>query len=100
MIGHITDKATADAITDAIENAQTSRGVPVYWLLVGVPIYSGEHAGKVFLPTDDEALNTPLRGNPIQTPQDFPEFQQLIDILGGLDARVNLPTTEIIPLQS
>jgi hypothetical protein len=100
MIGHITNQATADAITAAIENAQTSRGVPVYWLLVGVPIYSGKHAGKVFLPTDDEALNTPLRGNPVQTPQDFPEFQQLIDILGGLDARVNLPATDIIPLQS
>jgi hypothetical protein len=100
MIGHITNQATADAITAAIKNAQISRGVPVYWLLVGVPVYSGEHAGKVFIPTDDEALNTPLRGNPVQTPQDFPEFQQLIDILGGLDARVNLPATDIIPLQS
>jgi|694.fasta_scaffold62437_6 hypothetical protein len=100
MIGHITNQSTADAITAAIENAQTSRGVPVYWLLVGVPIYSGEHAGKVFFPTDDEALNTPLRGNPVQTPQDFPEFQQLVDILGGLEARVNLSATDIIPLQS
>lgn len=100
MIGHITNQATADAITAAIENAQTSRGVPVYWLLVGVPIYSGKYTGKVFLPTDDVTLNTPLRGNPVQTPQDFPEFQQLIDILGGLDARVDLPATDITPLQS
>jgi hypothetical protein len=99
MIGHITNQATADAITAAIENAQTSRGVPVYWLLVGVPIYSGKYAGKVFLPTDDATLNTPLRGNPVQTPQDFPEFQQLVDILGGLDARVDLPATDITPLQ-
>ena len=100
MIGHITNQATADAITAAIENAQTSRGVPVYWLLVGVPIYSGKHAGKVFLPTDDVTLSNPLRGNPVQTPQDFPEFQQLVDILGGLDARVDLPATDITPLQS
>lgn len=100
MIGHITNQATADAITAAIENAQTSRGVPVYWLLVGVPIYSGKYTGKVFLPTDDVTLNTPLRGNPVQTPRDFPEFQQLIDILGGLDARVDLPATDITPLQS
>ena len=98
MIGHITNQATADAITVAIENAQTSRGVPVYWLLVGVPIYSGKHAGKVFITTDDATLNTPLRGNPVQTPRDFPEFQQLIDILGGLDARVDLPATDIILL--
>ena len=98
MIGHITNQATADAITVAIENAQTSRGVPVYWLLVGVPIYSGKHAGKVFIQTDDATLNTPLRGNPVQTPRDFPEFQQLIDILGGLDARVDLPATDIILL--
>lgn len=98
MIGHITNQATADAITAAIENAQISRGVPVYWLLVGVPIYSGKYAGKIFLTTDDATLNTPLRGNPVQTPQDFPEFQQLVDILGGLDARVDLPATDIIPL--
>lgn len=90
MIGHITDKATSDAISAAIEYAQTSRDVPIYWTLIGVPIYSGEHAGKMFLTTDDASLDTPLRGNPIQTPRDFPEFDQLITLLGGLEARVEI----------
>ena len=94
MIGHITDLATATAITAAIENAQTSRGLSVYWSLVGVPIYTGPHTGKVFLCTDDESLDTPLRGNPPQTPRDFPEFAQLLAVLGGLDARVDIdPST-------
>lgn len=98
MLGHITTPETAAAITAAIENAQTSRGLPFYWSLEGVPIVSGPHVGKVFLCTDDASLDTPLRGNPVQTPRDFPEFQQLVDILGGLDARVDLPATDIIPL--
>jgi len=96
MIGHITDNATADAITAAIEYSQISRGVPVYWILTGVPIYSGEHAGKIFLTTDDASLDTPLRGNPIQTPRDFPEFDQLVAILGGLDTRVEIDPSILI----
>ena len=90
MIGHITDLATATAITAAIANAQTSRGLPVYWSLVGVPIHTGEHAGKYFLSTDDASLDTPLRGNPPQTPKDFPEFEQLLQILGGLESRIDI----------
>lgn len=90
MIGHITTPEIATPITAAIENAQTSRGLPVYWSLEGVPIVSGPHVGKVFLCTDDASLNTPLRGNPPQTPRDFPEFAQLLAVLGGLDARVDI----------
>jgi hypothetical protein len=60
-----------------------------------MPIYSGEYAGMHFIPADDSILSTPLRGNPIQTPQDFPEFASLIEMLGGLDARIDLPTSDI-----
>ncbi len=100
MIGHITTLETADAITAAIENAQSGRGLPVYWSLVGVPIVSGEHVGKVFLCTDDASLDTPLRGNPPNTPRDFPEFGQLIQILGGLESRIDLDPANLTPATS
>ena len=90
MIGFITTPETAVGVTQAIRDAQTSRGLPVFWLLVGMPIYTGEHAGMNFIPADDTILTTPLRGNPVQTPQDFPEFSVLIELLGGLEARINL----------
>jgi hypothetical protein len=95
MIGFITTPEASAAVTQAIRDAQTSRNLPVFWLLVGMPIYSGEHAGMHFIPADDAVLNTPLRGNPIQTPRDFPEFQTIIEELGGLDARVDLPPKDI-----
>ena len=98
MIGFITTPDTSAAVTQAIRDAQTSRNLPVFWLLVGMPIYSGEHAGLHFIPADDDILSTPLRGNPVQTPQDFPEFLTLIELLGGLDARVDIdPETTKAP---
>jgi hypothetical protein len=32
----------AAAVTQAIRDAQTSRNLPVFWSLIGMPIYSGE----------------------------------------------------------
>jgi hypothetical protein len=97
MIGFITTSEISAAVTQAISDAQTSRNLPVFWLLVGTPIISGEHAGLHFIPTDDNILSTPLRGNPIQTPRDFPEFSQLIAVLGGLDARVEVDPSVFSP---
>lgn len=88
MIGFITDKPTADSILAQIKQAQTSRGWPYYWSTGSYNIYSGPYAGGVFIPTNEQILNTPLRKN--QTPQDFPECQQLIEAMGGLDARVEI----------
>jgi hypothetical protein len=95
MIGFITTPEASAAVTQAIRDAQTSRDLPVFWSLIGMPIYSGEYVGMHFIPADDAVLNTPLRGNPIQTPRDFPEFQTIIEELGGLDARVDLPPEDI-----
>jgi hypothetical protein len=100
MIGFITTPEISSAVTQAISDAQTSRGLPIFWLLVGVLICSGNHAGMHFIPADDEILSTPLRGDPVLTPKDFPEFNTIINSLGGLDARIDIPATDIIPLQS
>ena len=96
MIGFITTPETSAAVTLAIRDAQQRRGLPVFWLLVGMPIYSGEHAGLRFIPAGDGILDAPLLGNPRQTPQDFPEFAQLIASLGGLEARVEIDAADII----
>ena len=97
MIGFVVSPETAAAANVAIAEAQTSRGMPVFWLAGSYPIYSGAHAGGCFVPCDDETLTTPLIGNPPQTPKDFPEFAIIIDAMGGLDARINIPAADIIP---
>jgi hypothetical protein len=100
MIGFVTTEEKSAAVTQAIREAQTSRNLPVFWLLAGMPIYSGEHTGMKFIPADDNILATPLRGNPIQTPQDFPEFAALIAMLGGLEARMDIdPSLVTLPLK-
>lgn len=96
MIGFITSPAQAQAANDAVAQAQTDRGLPVFWLPGAYPIFSGEHVGKSFVPCDDAVLNTPLLGSPIMTPQDFPEFSQIITSLGGLNSRVDILHTDII----
>ena len=95
MIGYVTTQEQAEAINDVIAEAQTNRGLPVFWLAGINPIYSGEHAGSYFVQCDDEILTTPLIGNPPQTPQDFPEFATIIDMMGGLEARVDIPISDI-----
>ena len=95
MIGFVTTQEQADAANAAIAKAQTDRGYPVFWLAGSTPIYSGEHAGMHFIPCDDAIFSTPLIGNPVQTPVDFPEFATIIEELGGLDARVDLPPEDI-----
>jgi hypothetical protein len=97
MIGFTVTPEQAQAANAAIAEAQTSRGLPVFWLAGSYPIYTGEHAGDCFVPCDDATLATPLIGHPPQTPQDFPEFAVIIDSMGGLDARVDIPAADITP---
>lgn len=99
MIGFVTTPEISALVTQAISDAQTSHGLPLFWMLIGMPIYSGKHTGKHFIQADEEILSTPLRGNPVLTPRDFPEFNTIIDSLGGLDARIDIPATDIIPQQ-
>jgi hypothetical protein len=95
MIGFVTDKYTATQVNESVANAQVSRGLPVFWLPGKYEIFRGEHVGMYFIPCDDETLSTPLRGNPPLHPTDFPEFKTIIEELGGLDARVDLPPEDI-----
>jgi len=94
MIGFITTPETASAVIDGIREAQLSRGTAYYWTTGAMPIYSGDYAGQTFIPADDALLDTSLRRG--LTPSDFPEFDQLVALLGGLDARVDLPASDII----
>jgi hypothetical protein len=94
MVGFVTSTATAAAVIDGIQEAQLSRGTAYYWTTGSMPIYSGDHAGQMFIPADDALLATPLRLG--LTPRDFPEFDQLVTLLGGLEARVDLPASDIV----
>ena len=95
MIGFVTYQYTATQVNEAVANAQIERGLPVFWLPGKYEVFRGEHVGMYFIPCDDETLSTPLRGNPPLHPTDFPEFQTIIEELGGLDARVDLPPEDI-----
>ena len=95
MIGFITSQEQAQAANDAVAQAQINRGLPVFWLPGSYPIFSGEHVGKTFIPSDDDILNVPLIGNPPLRPIDFAEFSQIITALGGLDARVEISAEDI-----
>ena len=96
MIGFITTAATADAVLDAIASAFDARSLPRFWSPGKSLIHSGPHAGLYFLPAGDGILDAPLMGSPVQTPQDFPEFAQLIASLGGLEARIDLSFETIL----
>lgn len=94
MIGFITTPETADTILDGIREAQESRGQRYYWTTGAEPIYSGDGVGDMFIPASDEILNTPLRDG--MTPRDFPEFDQLVTLLGGLESRVEIDPDSLI----
>ena len=88
MIGFITSPETAAAVLAGIRQAQINNGRHHYWTTGAEPIFIGDHAGKMFIPAGEEVLSAPLRNG--LTPRDFPEFDELIAILGGLDARVQI----------
>jgi len=93
MIGFVTSPETSADITAAVELAQTSRGLSPYIGIRGMEILSGEHTGQHFLPFDDLALTIPLHGGTHVS--DYPEFAALIAMLGGLEARIDLPPEAI-----
>ena len=93
ILGFLTDEATAAAISAGVAAAQDGRGVARYLAATAMPVLSGPHARKVFLPFDDGALEQRLHGGLLLA--DFPEFAQLAAILGGLDARVEIDSLHI-----
>jgi hypothetical protein len=96
MIGFATSLEQAKEVNDIVASAQTSRGLPVFWLPGKYHIYTGYHAGMTFVPCSEKTLATPLTGNPPLTPVDFPEFAQIVDSLGGLDSRVTIEPQDLI----
>ena len=94
MIGFVTTPETATEVLDAIREAQLIRGHAHFWTTGSMPIYSGDHAGKTLIPADDDILDTPLRQG--LTPRDFPEFTQLVETLGGLEARVDIYLQDLV----
>lgn len=88
MIGFVVTNETLAVLEAGFAAAFTARGIPQYLTLGAVTITSGERAGKAFIPFPDDALNQPLHGN--HTLPDFPEFESLIAMLGGLQARIDL----------
>ena len=96
MIGFITTTEIASIILSGIEQAMIARGLVNYWSVGSYPICSGVYAGSVFIPADEDILTTPLHGNPVMRPVDFPEFEKLVSLLGGREARVEIDPKSIV----
>lgn len=96
MIGFITTTQIAFLVLSGIERAMTSRGFANYWSVGSYPIYSGIYKDRVFIPADENILETPLYGDPLMRPIDFQEFEELVSLLGGLEARVNIDPKLIV----
>ena len=99
MIGYVTTAETAEAVMAAIASAFDARSLPRFWSPGKYLIHHGEHAGLYFIPAGDGILDAPLMGSPVQTPQDFPEFSQIIAALGGLESRVQIDLSDITPFE-
>jgi hypothetical protein len=97
MIGYITTPEAAAQILAEIRDAFTVRDLPPFWTPGSFPIYTGPHVGQHFIPADDNIFQTPLTGNPPSRPMDYPDFQQIIAAMGGLEARVELDPSAILP---
>jgi hypothetical protein len=100
MIGFITNEQIKDSILAGIDAAMDLRGLPRYWTTGATLILSGPHAGLWFIPADDQLLATPLHGRPVMTPMDFPETHQMLAMLGGLAARVDVDVADITQPQT
>jgi hypothetical protein len=96
MIGYITTPEVAAAVLNGVREAMTARGKPHFWSPGAFPIHTGPHAGKMFIPASDAVMQTPLTGRPVQRPIDYPEFGEIIQLLGGLDARQQLDPAALI----
>ena len=92
MTGYIVTTDQRDAIAAALDAAQEARGRK-YLHLGAMLIHTGEHAGGYFIGLADKDLTQKLGG--IQLAQ-YPEFQDIIASLGGLDARVEIDSADLI----
>ena len=77
-----------NVILSQIELSQTSKGLPHYWTPGAVELEDGFW----LIPFTEQMLDTVLRDG--KKPLDFPEGQQLVESLGGLDARVEVSQDE------
>jgi hypothetical protein len=95
MIGFIVTPTLSLQISNAVREAQVSRGLQPYLHIEGMPITTGEHEGKHFLPFDNTALQTHIYGN--TRLGDHPEFATLVSMLGGMSARIDLDPATFHP---
>jgi hypothetical protein len=99
MIGFVTTQEQATAANAAIAEAQTSRGMPVFWLAGSYPIHSGEHAGSYFVPCDDRFFPPHLSATLRRPRKNFPSSprssNQWVDLMR--ESTSLLPTLPYLP---
>lgn len=92
LTGYIVDETTRDTLAAALDSAQESRGRK-YLHLGAAYIHAGSSAGNYFIGLSDKDLTQKMAGTMLK---DYPEFQDIIEWLGGLSARVQLDSANLI----
>lgn len=91
--GFVVTEEIKNTVLAGVAYAQTSKGLPAYWSTGAYLIHTGAHAGLWFIPFTDAIIATNLRAG--KGPLDFPEAGQLLALLGGLEARVDMAAGDI-----
>lgn len=92
MTGYIVTTDQRDAIAAALDAAQEFRGRK-FLHLGAAYIHAGASAGNYFIGLSDKDLTQKMGGIMLK---DYPEFQDIIEWLGGLSARVELDSADLI----
>lgn len=92
LTGYIVDEPTRDTLAAVLDAAQESRGRK-YLHLGAAYIHLGADEGNYFIGLTDKDLTQKMAGTMLK---DYPEFQDIIEWLGGLEARVSIEPSDLI----
>jgi hypothetical protein len=94
MTGYLTDSKTAAKLCAALAEVFDDSQLPRFLFLNFMPVLSGTHAGKMFLPLADADIDRPIYRD--MTLRDFPGMVDMIATLGGPKARVEIKAEDIL----
>ena len=94
MIGFLATTEAKDEAATMLRNAQLANIGKQINHLGERWVYTGYHAGQWFIPFPDEAI-TRVRWRE-KSFADFPEFSQIVALLGGLESRASVDPQDLI----
>jgi hypothetical protein len=94
MIGFLATTEAKDEAATLLRESQIRHTGKQFNCLGEMWVYTGYHAGQWFIPFPDEAIIM-IRWRD-KSFADFPEFAEIVALLGGLESRVTIDPQDII----